>query len=431
MHNEISKSSGHSASDFTSDSASDSSSNLSSHSPFSSASALVLGIVFVAFNLRPSITSVGPVITPIQQTLHLSHASAGLITTLPLLAFGFLSSLAPRLGSRLGNPAAILLGLVVILIGILTRSAGHTAALYIGTLCVGIGIAVSNVLLPGLVKEKFPHRIGFMTGLYTTSMGLMASIASGLSVPLSRGLHLGWQMALSFWAIPVLIAIAIWFPQLRSHSRHPRQSKTHSKKSLWHSKVAWAVTLYMGLQSFLFYCLVTWLPQILTDHGFNSSLAGWMLFAVQFVGLPASFMVPIIAGRFTSQRGLILTIGILYLGGILLLLTDSRQMIFVLLSVILLGIAQGASISLALALLGFRTVTHQQAAQLSGMTQSVGYLLASVGPVLIGSLYDHSHSWTLPISVLIGVNVVMILVGLEAGRNRHVEAPSAVVQEVL
>lgn len=403
---------------------------------FSSTPFLILGIIFVAFNLRPSITAVGPVIAPIQQTLHLSHASAGLVTTLPLLAFAFLSPLAPKIGSRFGNPAAILFGLLILLLGILVRSIGRTLTLFAGTLCIGIGIAICNVLLPGLVKEKFPQSIGLMTGMYTTSMGLMASLASGLSVPLAQGLHLGWQIAVVSWGVPLLIAMLIWLPQVlpevrRHHNRVSRTSQPN-RKPLWHSKVAWAVTLYMGLQSFIFYCLVAWLPLILVSDGFNSNFSGWMLFAVQFVGLPASFVVPIIAGRFSSQRVLNFTIGLIYLSGILLLITDKHHQIgSVIITIVFLGIGQGASISLALALLGFRTVNAQQAAQLSGMTQSIGYFLAALGPVLIGTLYDKSHSWTLPISVLIGVSVLMIFAGLEAGRNRQVETSNTLAQEVL
>lgn len=188
----------------------------------------------------------------------------------------------------------------------------------------------------------------------------------------------------------------------------------------------------MGLQSFIFYCLVAWLPLILVSDGFNSNFSGWMLFAVQFVGLPASFVVPIIAGRFSSQRVLNFTIGLIYLSGILLLIADKHHQIgSVIITIVFLGIGQRASISLALALLGFRTVNAQQAAQLSGMTQSIGYFLAALGPVLIGTLYDKSHSWTLPISVLIGVSVLMIFAGLEAGRNRQVETSNTLAQEVL
>ena len=169
-----------------------------------------MGIVFVAFNLRPAITSVGPLVAIIQDDLGLMHWSAGLLTSLPLIAFSFVSPIVPKLSNRLGNEQALILGLVILFIGIALRFMSVAFFLFAGTLLVGVGIAICNVLLPAIVKGKFPLKVGLMTSIYSTSMGLMASLASGVSIPLASGLNLGWQNTLIIWGIPAVLAIVIW-----------------------------------------------------------------------------------------------------------------------------------------------------------------------------------------------------------------------------
>lgn len=385
---------------------------------------LVLGIIFVSFNLRPAITSVGPLIDAIRTDLGISNGVAGLITTLPLISFAILSPLASRIGRAWGNEVAIFIGMIVLLLGILIRSAGVIVTLFIGTALAGVGIAILNVLIPGIVKQKFPEKIGLLTSLYSTAMCIFAALASGVSIPLAQGLHLGWQKGLLFWAGLVILAAIIWLPQITRHAR-PTHSPgmKHSEKQVWRSPVAWQVTFFMGLQSFIFYCTVAWLPEILRSHGLSVATAGWMLSIMQFAGLPGNFITPVIADRFRDQRGIVAVISLLYLVGIVGLLAGGNILLLTI-WIILLGLGQGASISLALALLGLRAANAQQASELSGMAQSVGYLLAAAGPFLLGLLYDQTHSWNIPLIVLLIALAAMVMAGLGAGRNRYVHHTS-------
>ena len=385
---------------------------------------LILGIIFVAFNLRPAITSVGPLIGLIREDLGISNGVAGFITTLPLLSFAFLSILAPKLGQLLGNERTIFFGLIALFIGIIIRSTGLAFTLFLGTALVGIGVAIGNVLLPSILKLNFPTRVGIMTSVYTTSMNTFAGLGSGISFPLAQGLELGWQKALGTWGVLALIAIIIWVPQLQ-HKQKPSTTVNFipSSKSIWSSPLAWQVTIFMGLQSFLFYSTVAWFPEILESNGMDLSLAGWMLSLMQLVGLPTTFFAPMLASRFRNQKGIVIIVGLFYFIGITgFLLNINPSLIIV--SIILIGMAQGASISLALTLIGMRSTNAQQAANLSGMAQSIGYLLAAIGPILIGFLFDQTHSWTVPLVVLSLVSVVMIVAGLGAGRNQYVISPT-------
>jgi len=381
---------------------------------------LILGIVLIAFNLRPAITAVGPLVDLIRTEMGLSNSAVGLITTLPLVAFAVFSPLAPQMAHRLGNELSLFLGLGILMAGILIRSVNVPAVLFAGTILVGAGIAVCNVLLPALIKDKFPQRVGLMTSLYSTAMVISAALASGVSIPLAQGLNLGWQRALAFWAILAVLAAVIWLPQLgyqKNPSKQQRAESLHSK--LLRSPLAWQVTLFMGLQSFSFYVTIAWLPEILRSYGISASLAGWMLALIQFISIPATFIAPILAERSFDQRKIVAVIGALCLIGTSGLIF-SRATIPLTISIILLGLGQGASVSLAFTLFVLRTSNTQQAAELSGMAQSIGYLLAAIGPIIIGFLYDQTHSWVVPLILLSIISVLMTIAGLGAGRNRYV-----------
>ncbi|KAA6447206.1 MFS transporter [Bacillus swezeyi] len=386
---------------------------------------LIAGIIIIAFNLRPAITSVGPLISSIRSDLDMTNGMAGFLTTLPLLSFALLSPIAPKLGQKLGNERTLWVGLVVLLIGILLRSYGDAFTLLAGTALIGVGIAICNVLLPSLIKHKFPDKAGIMTSFYTTSMSIFAAIASGISIPLSHGLQWGWSASLMVWAGLAFFAILIWIPQLRYHDTANRTVQIQTDgQTVWRSKIAWHVTFFMGIQSFLFYCTIAWLPEILRSHGMSISLAGWMLSLMQFASLPSTFLTPVLAGRFRSQKSIVLGLGILYLAGMSGLLYGGNTAMLTL-WVVLIGIGQGSSISLALALIGLRSENADQAAALSGMSQSAGYLLAAIGPSFVGFLYDHTHSWNGPILLFITALVALIGAGLGAGRNQYIYAKAA------
>ncbi|WP_245835799.1 CynX/NimT family MFS transporter [Virgibacillus ndiopensis] len=383
---------------------------------------LITGIVFIAFNLRPAITSVGPVIGIIRDDIGLSNWSAGLLTSLPLIAFAVMSPIAPRLANRLTNERALLIGLLLLLFGIVIRSFTFITLLFIGTLFIGLGIAICNVLLPGVVKEKFPTKVALMTSVYSTSMGIFAATASGLSIPFAKGLDLGWQIALLVWIVPAILAIMIWIYLSKKSKSETTAEMTYVGKGenrMWRSPLAWQVASFMGLQSFLFYVTISWLPEILHDYGVSMATAGWMLSFTQFIGLPASFLVPVIAGRFSSQRGIVLVMGAFAVSGYGGLLVGDSYAVMVI-STILIGIAMSGSFALALAFLGMRARNAKQAAELSGMAQSLGYVLAAVGPMFIGYLYDLTHIWTVPLITLICVALFVVIFGFGAGRDKYV-----------
>ncbi|WP_235615761.1 CynX/NimT family MFS transporter [Brevibacillus reuszeri] len=381
---------------------------------------IIAGIILITFTMRSPITSVGPLVGSIRADLGLSNGMSGLLTTVPLLAFALLSPLAPSIGHRLGTERTLFAGLITVLMGILLRSTGFVFTLFVGTAFIGAGIAICNVLIPGLVKQRFPQKAGLLTSVYTTTMSMCAAIASGVSIPLAQGANLGWQGSLGFWAIVVIIAISVWLPQLRAAGKTSAATKVNTpKKGLWRSALAWQVTLFMGLQSFLFYCTIAWLPAILQQNGISSTNAGWLLSLVQVISLPASFLAPVLASRFRDQRLMSVVIALLSLLGCTGLLINGNMIVLVL-CLIFLGLAQGASISLALTFIVIRSENVREAAELSGMAQSVGYLLAALGPLFIGFVFDLTHSWTLPIITLMIVSILLIFAGIGAGRNQTV-----------
>lgn len=376
---------------------------------------LLLGIIFIGANLRAPLTAVGSLIPFIRDDLHMPNAIAGTITTVPLLAFAFISPLAPKLARKTGMEQAIFISLLLLAVGMSVRSLGGISVLFAGTIIIGCAIAVSNVLLPGFIKTSFPRGVGIMTGIYSVAMNLFGALSSGVSVPLSKWHGFGWRGALAFWVILVLVAIIIWLPRLerKKDIKHFKDAALESK-SIWKSPLAWKVTLFMGSQSLVFYTMMTWLPELLQLRGFSESAAGWMLSLMQFALIPVTFFIPVIADKMKSQQSLSMMTACFYFTGIGLLLIENTALAFV--SIILIGIASGSAFSLSMMFFTLRTENSQESAELSGMAQSFGYLLASIGPVLFGGLHDLTQSWTLPILMLL-VNVLLFFyVGYGAGK---------------
>src|SRR5699024_1759007 len=210
---------------------------------------LVIGVIFVAFNLRPAITSVGPLIGTIRDDIGFANWSVALLTSLPLIAFAIMSPIAPKLANKFSNEMTLVIGLFVLIIGISLRSMSVVFLIFFGTLCIGLGIAICNVLLPGVIKEKFPAKVAIMTSVYTTSMSIFATSASGLSIPLAEELNLGWQLALLVWAIPAVIGLIIWLIIYKNNRKNTSDKQLkffESKKGsgIWKSNLAWKVALF-------------------------------------------------------------------------------------------------------------------------------------------------------------------------------------------
>ncbi|WP_210468379.1 MFS transporter [Sporosarcina sp. 6E9] len=380
---------------------------------------LVVGIIFLATNLRAPITAIGPVVAMIRDSLGISNTAIGTLTTIPLLAFAVLSPFAPRLARRFGMEIVLFFVLIVLSIGLVLRPMGGFSTLYLGTILMGAGIAIANVLMPAFIKMKFPNNIGMMTGVYSISMNLTGALAAGLSIPIATSSSFGWKGSIGIWAILAIIALVIWIPQIlhRKNDSLPGQNGVKGK-SLWRSKLAWKITIFMGLQSLLFYCLVAWLPVILQSRGMESTQAGWMLSAIQFSQLPFTFIVPIIAGRMKNQVSLVWITFVLMTAGLSGILFGNTSL--VLASVIIIGVASAFAFGLAMMFFSLRTRNSFEAADLSAMAQSFGYLLAASGPPLFGLLFDLTNGWTFPLLLLILATGLLFFVGLGAAKDEYV-----------
>jgi len=378
----------------------------------------VAGILLVAINLRASITAVGPIVSEIRADLGLSNAEAGLLTTLPVLAFAFASPVANPLSRRIGMERTLAGALVLLLAGILLRITGTTAAAFIGTGMLGVAIAAGNVLLPALARRDLPRRVGAVTSAYVTLMVGFAGIASTVSVPLAEDLGLGWKGALAVWAIPVVAGLLLWLPRV-FRARPDRENPSIDRPPptrLRRSPIAWQVTAYMGLQSFAFYVLVAWFPELLQDDGVSAPVAGVLMGVMQFSSLAATIAVPVLATRARDQRGLVLgstALGLFAMFGLLIAPGE-----LALLWTVSIGLAGACTLSLSLAFFVLRTRDGADAAALSGMAQSIGYGFAAIGPFVIGALHDATDGWTWPVVVFIAVWAGIGVAGVLAGRAR-------------
>lgn len=376
---------------------------------------LIAGFLLIAANLRAALTSVGPLVETVRDDLGLTGGEAGFMGTLPLLTFAAVSPQVPRLARRFGNDQLLWAALVLLTAGIVTRSLPVNALLWVGTVLLGAAIAVGNVLLPSLIKRDFPDHVGAATGVYTAVVGIMASTAAGVAVPLAGALPGGWRTALGCWAGFTLIALAVWSPQLRRP--RPVVEAAGPLRPPWKSLLAWEVSAFMALSACGFYTVLAWYPSILHSYGMSQETAGWLLFAYQIVGVLQSLLVPLAMRKARDQRLIAATSSMLALVGYVgLLVAPDLAVVWVLTT----GIGAGALFFLALAFFSLRAADPRSSASLSGMGQSIGYLVAAVGPVLFGALHDSTGGWRVPLLVLVGVAAAHTLIGLRAGRDAHV-----------
>lgn len=381
---------------------------------------LIFVIILISLNLRPSITAVGPLVAEIRDTTNLSSSLIGLLTTLPVLAFGIFSVLTPLFTRKLGTEGTMAFALFILTAGILMRAIPAHFALFGGTLILGIGIALGNVLLPGIVKRQFPERAGFLTGLYSSILGVGATVATGISVPLSNGAGLGWRWTLASWGILSMLALIAWLPQLKLNMPVIlKKSFRESLKDLGTSKLAWHVAFFVGLQSLTFYTLTAWLPEVLIDRGMRPAHAGWMLSILHGVGIIGTFLLPSWASKKQTQQMYVLWIVILELISLSGLLFSST-ILTVSICVSILGFCLGGSFGIALLFILLRSRDSDSANELSGMSQSIGYTIAALGPVLFGALFDWTHNWMIPLGFLFVIALLKLWSGWEAGKNQYV-----------
>jgi MFS transporter, CP family, cyanate transporter len=387
---------------------------------------VIVGMLLVAGNLRAGITTVGPLLADVQHDLGLPSVTASVLISLPLLAFAVVSPVAPRIARLLGLERSLALGLLVLAVGLVLRSVPGLPLLWIGTGLLGVAIAVLNVVLPALVKRDFPRRIGQITGVYSAVQASFAAIAAGVAVPIAGASAAGWRLPWAMWAGLALIALVVLAPQLRRRTVVPsgeddiavEAPEAARWRSPWTSALGWQITAFMGLQSVGFYVLITWLPSIERAAGIPSADAGVHQLVLNAAGIAGSLGVSAVIPRLRDQRILAPLAPLLFIVAVAGILV-APQLAAVWAAIA--GVAGGAAIVLALSFFGLRTRHHSQAAALSGMAQSVGYLLAAAGPVLAGAWHDATGSWTPTIIALLCSEAVLVVLGYLVGRDRTLD----------
>ena len=376
---------------------------------------LFAGVMLIAANLRAPFTGVAPLMVVIQEALSLSASTAGLLITLPLLVFMLVSPLVPALSRRFGIERTLFLALVAIAVGVLIRSIGGLYGLFGGTILIGAGIAAGNVLLPGVVKLRFPNHIALLTSSYVLAMGIMAAAWSAAVIPLAQGGQ-DWEFALlAMVSLPVVSAL-LWLNQLKGTKRRPTDEGPHegAGKAIFKHRLTWQLCGFFGCNAFLYYSVVSWLPAIVSEAGFSEAEAGNIHGIFQFASALPGFVIVPAMKRLHDQRGLSVFMTALNLAGFagVMLIPDLAY-----LWAAVLGFAIGANFILALSFIGLRTRTSQQASSLSSAAQTTGYCVAATGPFALGAVYDWVGAWQLALFICVAFSISQALLGLKVGRN--------------
>ncbi|MGW0432551.1 CynX/NimT family MFS transporter [Micromonospora sp. NPDC003197] len=385
---------------------------------------VLAGILLVAINLRAAITGLGALLDEVRTGLQLSGALSGLATTLPTIAFAVLGALTPWLIRRF-TPARILVAsMVALVVGQALRVVTDSSLIFLVTSALALGgIAVANVLLPMLVKQYFPQRIGLVTGAYTMMLTVGSTVAAAASVPIAHAFG-SWRAGLAAWAIMAALAVFPWLPAaLRRSRRLGTGQRTHAASTAarvrpGRTKLGWAMAIYFGTQSLSAYAVMGWLAQLFRDAGFSAENAGLLLAGVTALGVPIALVMPTYATRLRTLRPLVLSLSaasvVAYLG--LAIAPHGGALVWM----TLLAIGQSA-FPLVLAAIGMRARTAEGTVALSAFTQSVGYVIAALGPLLVGLLYEATGGWQVPIGFLLVALATQTIAGLAIARPRFIE----------
>ncbi|GAB2186069.1 CynX/NimT family MFS transporter [Roseibium sp. LAB1] len=374
-------------------------------------------LVLIAFNLRPVFSSASALLPEIREGFGLSPTGASLLTTLPVVCLGLFSPLAPRLARRIGTERTLLAVVLLLALGTAARGTSSVPLLFFGTALAGACIAVGNVLLPGLVKRDFPDRAALVTGWYTMALCAGAAAGAGLTIPFEAALGGSIEGALAIWAVPALVVAVLWFPQVMATRKRARGA-TYAVKGMWGDRLAWHVTLFMGLQSALAYCVFGWLVPILRARGLDGVTAGAIVSVSVMVQAAACLIAPHLAVRGKDQRLINVALCVIAVTALLGLQFAPLSTVWV--WAVLQGIGQGGLIAVALTVIVLRTQDSHSAAQLSGMAQCVGYTLAAIGPLIVGLIrsWTGSFAWSAVLFVALGLGAAIN--GWFAGQASHV-----------
>ena len=370
-------------------------------------------LILIAGCIRAPLTSLSPQINQIREDLGISVSLFGFLTSIPVICFAIAAPLPyTKLFRRISNELLIVLSLFILGFATISRSIGNSTNVFIATIILGIAIAILNVVTPAIVRRDYPTKITVIMPIYSATLALVASAAAGFSIPISRFFHDSWRIGIGIWALLPLITGLLWIPVLRKAKPQANSPVSHWK-TLLRSKSAWMVTLYMGLQSTLFYVQIAWLPKMLMDQGYSEIRSGALLGFTTFSGFIFTFALPLIFGRGANQKNSILLTaipGIFGFAGLQYLNTGWTIPSLVLVS------ATHAALPVALGLIAMKSPTPEQTGHLSAMAQGIGYGLTAIFPVGFGLLYQATNSWTIVINILIGICVIQAVIGLRANR---------------
>jgi CP family cyanate transporter-like MFS transporter len=379
---------------------------------------VVVGIVVLAFNLRPAAVSVGPVLDEITTGLRMSPTTAGVLTTLPVLAFAGFGAVAPWLARVTGLHRVTLISLLAVVGGLGLRSRIDNVPVFLLLSLLALaGMATANVLLPSLVKLHFPDRVGLLTSVYTTSLAVGLTLASVLTVPLSDAFG-SWRWGLFAWAVTAAVAALPWFGLLRHDTAPESESRSISLAAVARTRLGWGMALFFGFQSLQAYSVFGWFAQVYRDAGFSAGTAGLLLGAITAMSIPLSFWLPAWAARMENQTRLIVGLIACYPVGYVGLIVAPVAGAW--LWAVLVGVAASV-FPVVLTLIGLRARTSEGTAALSGFTQSVGYLVAALGPFGMGFLYDLTGGWNVPLTALIVLVVPQLIAALTVARPSYIE----------
>lgn len=379
---------------------------------------ITFAIIVIGMCLRPSITGLGSVLRLVKTELALSDTASGMLTTIPLLTFAVVSPLVRRSNSKFGTANSITIAFLLIACGTWIRSYLGIIGLFVGTVMIGSGIAFGNVLLPAIIKKEFPLKYGFMTALNSVGLAVSSAIASGVNYPLSVEYGLGWKKTLCIYAIAAIVAILVWRPV--SYVNIDSSQGDSKGNRMIKNPIAWSVTAFLGIEALAFYSCSAWLSTIFQAKGIDATTAGFYVSAFQLTGIPASFIIPTVAGMKKDQRTVAFSIIGAFLAGIVLMaVTDNPGVLMA--SALLAGFGCNGGFALSMAFIGFRTDNAADAMQLSGMSQSLGYVVAALGPIGMGWLHERLGSWNLNLWCLAGLLVILLGVSAVCAKDTVIE----------
>lgn len=378
---------------------------------------LLVAVLLLSANLRAPLTSVGVLLPAINDDLQLSAFATSIIAILPLLAFSFASLFAAPVSTKIGLNQTIVYALIVITVGIIFRSLGSSTLLFTGILLIGIGIAFGNVLAPVFIKASFPLQVGIVTALYTVSMNIFGALSSAVSAPIAKATN--YNISLAVIGIVTIITLIIWIIVLQKDKEVEAPHPIAMTSSIWRSPLAWQITLFMGGQSVIFYSLINFLPIILKEQHIPVEVTGGYLTVLQMAIIIFTFIIPMIAANMAHQVYLGCINGLLFMAGIAGMIYGDVK--YMLVYILFIGVALGISFGLVNLFFSLKTEYTHTAKQLSGMSQSIGYLFAALSVLIFGVIHDYTHNWSHSLYFLLADALLMLIVGMLAGRKHTIE----------